>query len=631
MNKQTTYIIDFDSTFIKGETLDILATICLKNNPNKQQVIREIERITSLGMEGKIPFPQSLQRRLQLIKPNKLHIDKLVSYLKKRISASILRNKEFFRQHKDHIYIISGGFKECIIPLMRPFDIPPSHVLANSFEFKKNGEYAGYDKTNPLAQEKGKIMAVRSLRLQGNVVVIGDGYTDYELKQMGAAKTFVAFTENVMRSAVIGQADQVAPSFDEFLYANKLPSSVSYPRNRIKILLLENIDSEAVSLFEKKGFSVEWREKALNNEVLEENIKDVHILGIRSRTQISAPLLQKAPHLLSIGAYCIGTNQIDLESSSKKGVPVFNAPFSNTRSVVELALGQIIMLSRNIMDKNNCLHRGIWDKSAAGSSEIRRKKLGIIGYGHIGSQLSVLAENLGMEVYFYDTSEVLPLGNAKKCDSLRSLLRLSDVISVHVDGRRENINLLGEKEFGLMKQGVIFLNLSRGFIVDVDALVRHIKNGRIKGAAIDVFPYEPKGKDEVFASPLRRLANVILTPHIAGSTGEAQRDIASFVTKQLINFIDAGTTEMSVNFPRITPPPIEKNTHRLLHIHENVPGILASINTILAANGANIESQYLKTNENVGYVITDINKKYSKDMLKELKQIPNTIKYRILY
>lgn len=631
MKTQTYYIIDFDSTFIKGETLDLLATICLKDSPNKQEIIKKIRNLTALGMEGKIPFSQSLEKRLQLIKPNKVHINKLISYLKKNISPSIARNKVFFKQYKEHIYIISGGFRECIIPLTQSFEIHPSHILANSFKFNKNGTFAGYDKTNPLAQAKGKIKAVQSLKLVGNVVVVGDGYTDYELKEMGAAKVFVAFTENVMRDVVVGQADQIAPSFDEFLYANKLPSSVSYPKNRIKILLLENIDKSAVTLFEKTGFSVEWYEKALNNEMLEQRIRDIHILGIRSRTQITASLLQKAPRLLGIGAYCIGTNQIDLETSSKRGIPVFNAPFSNTRSVVELALGEIIMLSRSIMNKNNLLHQGVWDKSSQGSAEIRRKKLGIIGYGHIGSQLSVLAENLGMEVYFYDTSEVLVLGNAKKCNSLKELLKISDVISVHVDGRKENVNLIGEKEFGLMKPGVIFLNLSRGYVVDIDAMVKYVNNGRIKGAAIDVFPKEPKSKDEAFISPLQNLPNVILTPHIAGSTGEAQRDIASFVTKELINFIDVGSTELSVNFPRITPPPIEKNTHRLLHIHHNVPGILASINAILAQSGANIESQYLKTNELIGYVITDINKQYSGNMLKELKQIPHTIKLRVLY
>lgn len=631
MKTQTYYIIDFDSTFIKGETLDLLAAICLRNNPKKKKIIEEIEHITALGMEGKMPFSQSLEKRLQLIKPNKTHIKKLISYLKKHISPSIARNQEFFKKHKEHIYIVSGGFKECIIPLTRSFGVHPSHILANTFKFTKLGSYTGYDQANPLAQEKGKIKAVQSLNLSGNVVVIGDGYTDFELKEMGAAKVFVAFTENVMRDVVVEQADQIAPSFDEFLYANKLPSSVSYPKNRIKILLLENIDKNAVTFFEKTGFSVQWHEKTLSNEVLEELIKDVHILGIRSRTQITASLLQKASRLLGIGAYCIGTNQIDLDVAAKRGIPVFNAPFSNTRSVVELALGEIIMLSRNIMNKNNLLHQGIWDKSSQGSTEIRRKKLGIIGYGHIGSQLSVLAENLGMEVYFYDTSEVLVLGNAKKCSSLKELLKISDVISVHVDGRKENVNLIGEKEFGLMKPGVIFLNLSRGFVIDVDALAKQVKSGKIKGAAVDVFPEEPKGKDEPFISPLQNMANVTLTPHIAGSTGEAQRDITSFVTKELINFIDVGSTELSVNFPRITPPSIEKNTHRLLHIHDNVPGILASINAILAHSGANIESQYLKTNELIGYVITDINKQYSGNMLKELKQIPHTIKLRVLY
>jgi D-3-phosphoglycerate dehydrogenase len=356
----------------------------------------------------------------------------------------------------------------------------------------------------------------------------------------------------------------------------------------------------------------------------------VSVLGIRSKTQVTAKVLENANRLMVIGAFCIGTNQIDLKAATKKGVAVFNAPFSNTRSVVELAIAEMIMLIRNIPDKSAKMHVGKWDKSAKGSFEVRGKKLGIIGYGNIGTQLSVLAENLGMKVLFYDKEEKLAMGNAVKCKTLKELLNASDVITLHVDGRESNTNYVGQKEFEMMKKGVIFLNLSRGHVVDVKALRESILNGKVAGCAIDVFPYEPISNDEEFVSELRGLPNTILTPHIGGSTLEAQENIGNFVPNKLMDYINTGSTSNSVNFPNLTLPILE-NAHRLIHIHNNVPGILAKINQILAANGINIVGQYLKTNELIGYVITDINKEYDKEVIKELRAIENTIKFRVLY
>ncbi|MEO6508820.1 MAG: phosphoglycerate dehydrogenase, partial [Patescibacteria group bacterium] len=330
------------------------------------------------------------------------------------------------------------------------------------------------------------------------------------------------------------------------------------------------------------------------------------------------------------GAFCIGTNQIDLAVAATKGVAVFNAPYSNTRSVVELTLGEIIMLSRQTFTKSQKLHKGEWDKSAEGSHEVRGKRLGIIGYGNIGSQLSVLAEMMGMEVYFYDIVDKLALGNAQKCGSLKELLKLADIVTVHVDGRKANTNFIGDPEFKLMKGNVIFLNASRGFIVDLEALTKHIISGHIRGAAIDVFPYEPKNNKEAFISPLQNLPNVILTPHVGGSTLEAQKGIAEFVSRKLMEFVDIGSTALSVNMPNIQLPPVQ-TSHRCIHIHENIPGMLAKINDVMAAHKINIEEQYLKTNENVGYVITDINKNYDPKVIEVLKKIPGTIKFRVLY
>lgn len=625
------FIIDFDNTFIKSEGLEELAAIALKNNPQKETVLEKIKELTTLGMEGKIPFEESLNKRLELLKANRQDVEKLAAHLKKNISDSILRNKKFFKTFKDNIYIISGGFKDFIIPVIKPFGIPESHVFANTFIYDNKGNITDFDKTNPLSQENGKAKLVKSLNLtDADTYVIGDEYTDYKLKELGLVKEFIAFTENIERDVVINKADRVAPTFDEFLYINKLPMSLSYPKNRINVMLLENIDKDAVTRFEKEGYSVTYYEKSLPEEELAEKIKNVFILGIRSGTRITPKVLQNADHLLTVGAYCIGTNQIDLLSCAQQGITVFNAPYSNTRSVVELIIGEIIMLFRDVVNKSNKMHKGIWDKSAKGVHEIRGKTLGIIGYGNIGSQVSVLAESLGMKVIFYDIVEKLALGNAKRCKTMQELLKTADIITVHVDGSPQNINLISEKELHAMKDDLIFLNASRGFVVDINALVKYLKNGKIKGAAIDVFPKEPKGKDDPFISELQQFPNVILTPHIGGSTEEAQKNIAEFVSTKIIEYINSGNTYLSVNIPNIQVPP-QNHTHRLLHLHENVPGIMAKINSILAENNINIEGQYLKTNEQIGYVITDVNKKYDVQVLDILKKIPHTIRFRVLY
>lgn len=624
------FIIDFDSTFIRLETLDELFKITLKNNPEKKELISKFEKITRESMDGNLSFSVSLSRRVELLKANRTHIEALIKKLSSKVSESVKRNKSFFKKFGKNIYIISGGFKEIIYPIICKYNIPEENVFANTLLFDKKGFISGFDKSNLLSQNSGKIKQLKKLGLTGELYVIGDGYTDYELKEAGIAHKFFAFTENVEREIVTAKADHITPSMDEFLYLNKLPMTISYPKNRIKVLLLENIHNDAIDIFRDEGYQVETFVKSLNKNDLMEKIKDVSILGIRSKTHIDDDIIQNAGRLISIGAFCIGTNQIALNSALSKGISVFNAPFSNTRSVVELALAEMIVLMRNVFDKSNLLHKGIWDKSAAGSFEIRGKKIGIIGYGKIGSQLSVLAEDLGMEVFYYDVIDKLALGNAKKCNTLSELLKRSDVITLHVDGNKNNSDFIGEKEFKQMKNGVIFLNLSRGHVVDLKSLVKNIKSGKIRGASIDVYPEEPSGNDEKFVSELQGLPNVILTPHIGGSTEEAQKNIANFVPKKIIDFINSGNTFYSVNFPEIQLPQFQ-NAHRLIHIHENMPGILASINNVLASHNINIIGQYLKTNEHVGYVITDISKKYDPQVINDLKKVKHTIKFRVLY
>ena len=399
------------------------------------------------------------------------------------------------------------------------------------------------------------------------------------------------------------------------------------PRRRA--LLLENIHPGAADLLTEAGFEVELLKGALDESELADRITDIDVLGIRSRTQLTESVLDKSRRLIAVGAFCIGTNQIDLPAATRRGVTVFNAPFSNTRSVVELVIAEIIALTRRLTDKNRDMHAGIWSKSATGAHEVRGRRLGIVGYGNIGSQLSVLAENLGMTVGFYDTADRLALGNARRMQSLEELLGWADVITLHVDGRPDNRGMFGESEFAAMRPGSLFLNLSRGFVVDHGALRDHIESGHIAGAAVDVFFEEPAGNGQAFTSRLQNLSNVILTPHIGGSTEEAQVDIGQFVASKLIDYVRLGSSGLSVNMPNVDLPG-RAGAHGLVHIHRNTPGVLAAINAIFAEHRVNIEGQALGTRGEVGYVITDIASDYTEEMISRLAHMDETIRLRVL-
>lgn len=630
MTDQQYYIFDFDSTFVQVEALEELAEISLKGHKDREKALAQIRELTDQGIEGKISFTDGLRKRLAILEANVEHLEKLVRRLKKKVSRSISRNQAFFSANRDKIYVISAGFKEFIVPIVADYGIPADRVFANTFVFGKKGNIIGFDRENVLSQSGGKVKQLEALNLKGEIFVVGDGYTDYQMKFGGDRVKFFAFTENIHRESASANADHVTPSLDEFLYHNNLPMEISYPKNRIRVLLLENIHPDAEAALKLEGYQVERLSKALGEDELCEAIKGVTILGIRSKTRVTRKVLACADRLAVIGAFCIGTNQIDLEACLERGVAVFNAPYSNTRSVVELCIGEIIMLMRGITEKNRLTHIGTWDKSAANSNEIRGKTLGIVGYGNIGSQLSVLAESLGMKVVFYDRVDKLALGNAQRMPNLKALLKVADVVTLHVDGDPSNRGFFGDKEIAAMKPGAVLLNLSRGFVVDVPALAKALKTGKLRGAGVDVFPKEPASNDDPFQTELQGLPNVILTPHVGGSTTEAQIDIAAYVPDKLISYINTGNTFMSVNFPNIQLPG-QSSVHRLLHIHRNVPGILAQINQVLSAHGCNIEGQYLKTNEAIGYVITDINKKYNAEVTKALRGIENTIKFRVLY
>jgi D-3-phosphoglycerate dehydrogenase len=397
----------------------------------------------------------------------------------------------------------------------------------------------------------------------------------------------------------------------------------------MRALLLEGIHPDAVARLKADAYDVEMLGRALDEAELIERISDVDLLGIRSKTKVSVDVLAAAPKLLAVGAFCIGTDQIDHRAAATSGIAVFNAPFSNTRSVVELALCEIIALTRRLTEKNTGMHAGVWDKAAEGSHEVRGRTLGIVGYGNIGTQLSVLAESVGMSVYFYDTADKLALGNARRCGTLDELLAVADVVTLHVDGRPGNSGFFGEEQFARMKAGSLFLNLSRGFVIDHGALRRHLESGHVAGAAVDVFPSEPKGRGDEFVSELRGLPNVILTPHIGGSTKEAQADIGSFVATKLAQFVSDGTTTLSVNLPPVALPQ-QPGVHRLVHIHTNTPGVLAAVNGILADHDVNVEGQLLGTRGDVGYVLTDIGVDYADDVLAQLEAMPQTIRLRVL-
>jgi D-3-phosphoglycerate dehydrogenase / 2-oxoglutarate reductase len=626
------YVIDFDSTFTKVEGLDELAAIALKGHKDRDKIVGEIKAITDKGMVGEIGFADSLKARVALLPANRTHVSELIEFLMGKISDSFARNEAFLRENAASVYIVSSGFKDFIVPVAMSMGVLEENIYANTFVYDADGNIMGYDGDNLLSQDKGKVKLLQSLDFEGDIYAIGDGYTDYELRESGLANKFFAFTENVSRKKVTDVADEVVASFDEFLYINDLNRAQSYPKSKIKVLLLENVHPNGVKAFTSEGFQVELLKGALDEDELIEKIKGVSILGLRSKTNLTKRVLEhaNASRLMAVGAFCIGTNQINLDECERRGIAVFNAPYSNTRSVVEMAIGEMIMLTRDIVTKSNKMHEGIWDKSAKNSYEIRGKKLGLVGYGSIGTQISVIAEALGMEVHFYDAVDKLALGNAKKCKSLEELLNISDFISLHVDGRKSNANIIGEREFAQMKDNVIFVNLSRGHVVEIPALVNALKSGKVWGAAVDVFPYEPKTNDEEFMNELRGLPRVILTPHIGGSTEEAQANIGEFVPSKLLQFMNNGSTYGSVNFPELQLPPLE-DAHRLLHIHQNVPGILAKINNVFAKYNVNIKGQYLKTTNEIGYVITDIAKLYADEIVEELKDIDNTIKFRMLY
>lgn len=623
-----TLILDFDSTIVGVESLDLLAEISLKGHPEREKRLEQIADLTKQGMEGKIDFRESLEKRLALLEANRSHIDQLAKRLVKHISPSFASHKKQIQKVADRIWVVTGGFHEFIDPVIQALKLKPDQVFANNFVFKGD-LVVGFDPENPLSKAGGKVEVARLIKSEGPLIAVGDGITDYQIKEAKVADKFYCYAEFIERPPVRAKANKVVYGIDQVLADLELPTRYSFPRSKLKVLLLDSIDQDAADKFAAEGYRVVQVSKKLTEDELCVAIKDAAVIGVRTRTKITERVIASASKLHAIGVFSVGTDHVDVQAAAARGIAVFNAPFSNTRSVVELALGCAMVLLRRVTEHSTHLHAGRWSKTAERSFEARGKKLGIIGYGNIGSQLSVLAESIGVEVLYYDIAEKLSHGNAKRALTFQDLLKQSDIISVHFDGRATNKNLISTKEFEMMKDGVIFLNLSRGSVVNVEALREAILNGKVGGAAVDVFPNEPKSNDEPFESPLRGLPNVILTPHIAGSTLEAQRNIANYVSERLLKYLALGETLGSVSLPELYLPPISTGM-RILHLHANVPGIVANVSSIFATHGVNIVGQNLKTKDSVGYLVTEISGRVSDEMLQEIREVDETIKLRVV-
>jgi Haloacid Dehalogenase superfamily, subfamily IB, phosphoserine phosphatase-like len=630
MSAPPSFVFDFDSTLVAFESLEALAVLALDGRPDADEISARIAGLTEQAMSGSLSFEAALAERLQLLPLTRDHVAALADQAVAGLTPSVRQNGDVFRQLAGRVAIVSGGFEEIIQPVAEWLGVPADRVRANRLIFDADGRVTGVDTRRPTSRSGGKREAVLDLALPGPVIMIGDGWTDAEVRQSGAVDRFYAFTEVVRRAPVVAVADAEIQSVDELWYAEGVRGRWSYPRSRIRMLLLENVHPLSVERLEQAGYQVETVAGALDEDELIARMAGVQVLGVRSKTQVTRRVMQASDRLLAVAAFCIGTNQIDLSAASDHGVAVFNAPYSNTRSVVELAVGEMIALMRRVADRSVEMHQGRWTKSATGSRELRGKTLGIVGYGAIGSQLSVLAEALGMRVIFFDLTERLALGNARRMPSLEALLGEADVVSLHVDGRAENAQLIGAAELSTMKPGALLLNLSRGHIVDVGALAQALGSGRIGGAAVDVFPEEPATNADPFTSPLQGLPNVILTPHIGGSTQEAQEAIAEFAAERLLAFLNRGDTTFSVNLPNVQLAEVS-GAHRLLHIHRNQPGVLAAVNGALSEAGLNILGQHLKTNETIGYVITDVDQDYDRKALEALKSVPGTLRFRVLH
>lgn len=597
--QQPWFIIDFDSTFTQVEAMEELAAISLKNDPEKEAIIEQIKHLTDLAMDGKMPFNKSLKARIALLSAKKYHLNMLVNKLRKKVSPSFARNKEFFKKHQGRILIVSGGFKEFIAPVVKSYFIEEDCIYANTFIYDKKNNVIGSNEENPLSQEGGKVKLLKQLKLKGQVIAIGDGYTDYQMRESGMADLFFAFTENIARERVLAKADYIAPNLDEILYKMKLPMALSYPKSRINAVLLGKETFVSEPYFKLEGYNVIKRESLTNKTIAD--LKNASIIVSSLNQEITN--LNTFTKLICLAVWGANNNQFNAAIAQQMAVPIFSSPFANTRSVVELGLGFMFQLSRQT------------------NTELRGKKIGIIGYGNAGSVMGVLAQNLGMDVLYFDEKDRAPLGNAKACKSVIDLLKKSNYV-VLLQGKNAE-TILAEKELKQMQTNACLINLSYDNSVDVQVALKLVQQKKLFGFSMDFQLEENYLK-------IKQNGQIIASLNQRNNTLETQQNIASFTSEKIIQYINTGNISRSLNFPDIQLPALQ-GSHRFIHIHKNKPGLLAKINAVLAKHKINITGQYLKTNETLGYVITDVAKKYDNEVISELKKIDATIKFRVIY
>jgi len=640
-------IFDFDSVILCAEGVELILQQALLRLDEKTrlQCTSKLNQITYLADIGETPMAEAMQERFALAPVYREDVEAGAPRILAALSPKVRETFAALRTAGKRLFVFSTGSDEWVRPVTRALQVEDDHVFTNQLLYDDQGRVTGFDEKNPLFLSVGKGYIVEQLknegRLPGGTAVVGNGASDLAIRTNGCAQMFVYFStqrthEEIRRQAdfSVDVLDQMLPLFfseDELshehmqaIYAqNEFGKSAGQPQ----VLLLESVHEMAAKKLQHEGWNVRQGKGAWCSDKLISDAGEVQVLGIRSQTRLSGKTIAALPQLWAIGAFCIGTNQIDLQAAADAGIPVFNAPYSNTRSVAELVVGEIIMLLRRIPEKNRAAHAGQWLKSAAGCAEIRGKTVGIIGYGHIGSQVSVLLENLGMSVLFHDIVDKLPLGNARRAGGLEELLNSADVVTLHVPDTPETRNLMDASRIQKMRKGAVLINSSRGKVVDLAALRAALDEGALSGAALDVFPEEPAQPQDVFVTPLQGAANVILTPHIGGSTQEAQVNIANYVSDKLLRFVRTGATAGAVNFPEVDLPRVP-HTHRILHVHRNVPGVLAKINSVFARRNINVAGQMLQTKEHIGYLIVDVDQQVSNQVLDLMQHITETIKVR---
>lgn len=636
-------IFDFDSSFLSRESIEILVETGLEKmtSADRQTCQTEFDQIFALTEAGKISRGQKIVQQLKIARIHQEEIQLAADRLQMYLLPGVAETLNCFLAEKKNIILFSRGIDQMLLPLIDQLGIPRENLFANQVIYDPD-QVAGVNETHPLFLLNGKVFLAESLknqqRLTGLTAVVGNCGADLSIQKSGIADYFIYFPNLNADGAVRKDADFTIENFSQLRslicvepqrkiqFSQAKPGDPDRPA-KYKIVLLENIHPIARERFVTARYSVEHTKSAATLENLIELSGNCDVLGIRSKTRVTGENLPKMTHLLSIGCFCIGTDQVDLKTAATLGIPVFNAPYANTRSVAELVMGCVVMLMRGVFEKSIAAHAGQWLKQTTFAREIRGKTIGIVGYGHIGSQVSILLENLGMQVIFFDIMDKLPLGNARRMASLAALLQASDVVTLHVPDTPLTRGMIGAPELNSMKPGSVLINTSRGKVVDLPALKVTLESGRLLGAAIDVFPEEPSSTSEGFSSVLQNLPNVILTPHIGGSTIEAQENIALEVSSKLENFLKTGATLGAVNFPEVELPPTP-NSRRILYTYRNIPGILEKIHGIFAQRRIRVQAQILQTRDNLGYMIIDIERDHTEHIPDLLNRLTETIKVR---